>query len=185
MRVALPSTNRDERSAPVATHFGRTAVFTVINTETDEIELLEHEGGHGHDSSPPPVTIANANVDVVIAGDIGRGAVSRLQDAGIEVFRGADGTVDEALTQWEAGELEAVDPGDVHGHDHGDHDHDHGDHEHGHGHGDHEHGHGHGDHEHGHGHGDHEHGHEHESDEHEHNHGLHHGHGQGTDSDEN
>ncbi|MDR5656567.1 NifB/NifX family molybdenum-iron cluster-binding protein [Halodesulfurarchaeum sp. HSR-GB] len=178
MRVALPSTNRDERSAPVATHFGRTAVFTVVDTETEEIEFLEHEGGHGPNSSPPPVTIANADVDVVVAGDIGRGAVSRLQDAGIEVFRGAEGTVEEALAQWEAGELEAVDPGDVHGHDHGDHDHEHGDHEHGHGHG-------HGDHEHEHGHG-HDHSHEHESDDdHEHNHGLHHGHGQGTDSDEN
>ncbi|MFW6458986.1 MAG: NifB/NifX family molybdenum-iron cluster-binding protein, partial [Halodesulfurarchaeum sp.] len=136
MRIALPTDEDGGTGTLVSGHFGRTGGFTIVDTETDEAEFVSHAGGHGPNASPPPVTVTEAGADAVIAGDIGRGAVSRLREADITVYRGAKGTVAEALERWRAGELTEVGPEDVHGHDH--------DHEHGHGHGD---GHGH-DHEH-------------------------------------
>ncbi|MBS3760248.1 NifB/NifX family molybdenum-iron cluster-binding protein [Halodesulfurarchaeum sp.] len=162
MLVALPTSAEGTKAASVSSHFGRTDGFTLYDTDTDETDFLEHTGGRGRNASPPPVTITEADADVVIAGDIGRGAVSRLQKAGITVYRGAEGSVADALDQWREDALTEVDPADVHGHDHGHghdggHDHDHGDGGHGHGHEDDEHDHGHAHHEgegHGHGHDD-------------------------------
>ncbi len=160
MRIALPTDEGDDETAAVSGHFGRTDGFTIVDTDADETEFVPHTGGHGRNASPPPMTIIDADADLVIAGDIGRGAVSRLRDAGIPVHRGAEGTVADALSQWREDDLSEVDPGDVHGHGHGDdHDHGHGDdHHHDHDH-DHDHGHDH-THDHGHGH-DHAHGHDH------------------------
>ncbi|MDZ7849477.1 MAG: NifB/NifX family molybdenum-iron cluster-binding protein [Halodesulfurarchaeum sp.] len=147
MHIALPTGENGGKAAPVSEHFGRTAGFTIVDTETDESEFVAHTGGHGPDANPPPVTVADAGVEVVIAGNIGRGAVSRLRSAGATVYRGADGTVSEAIEQWRDGELDEVETADVHGHDHEhgydhEHEHDHG-HSHGDGHG-HDHGAGHG-----------------------------------------
>lgn len=136
MRIALPTSEDDEETATVSGHFGRTAGFTIVDTDSGDTEFVPNTGGHGSDGSPPPVTIIEAGADVVLAGNIGRKAVSRLQEADMVVYRGADGTVADALDQWRSDELTEVKPGgDGHGegHDHG--------HEHGHGEG-HDHGHG-------------------------------------------
>ena len=128
MRVAIPTTGDEGRAATVATHFGRTAGITVVDTETDETTFVPHEGGHGAGGNPPPFTIFETDASTVVAGDIGRGAVARLRDEGLTVYRGAEGTVAEALEQLAEDELTAVEPEDVHGHGEG--------HEHGHGHDD-------------------------------------------------
>lgn len=147
MLVALPTSAAGGTGASISMHFGRTEGFTLFDTDTDETEFVAHTGGHGPTGSPPPVTVSEAGADVVIAGNIGRGAVSRLQEAGITVYQGAEGTVEEALAQWRDGALAEVDPSDVHGHGN---DHDHGQgHNHGHGDG-HDHSHGDGEHDHDH-----------------------------------
>lgn len=142
MKVAVPTTEDDGQEASVSSHFGRTEGFTLVDTETGTTDFIAHSGGHGPDSNPPPFTVFETDAEAVLAGQIGRGAVSRLREKGITVFHGADGTVSEAITRWEAGELVEVEPEDVHGHgnhDHGPHGDDHG-HEHGHEKGDHDHG---------------------------------------------
>jgi predicted Fe-Mo cluster-binding NifX family protein len=148
MKIGVPTAGDGGLDAAIADHFGRAPVFTIVDTASEAIETVENRGHHQGGSSPPPVTLAEAGAEAVLAGQIGRGAVTRFEDRGIEVYRGASGSVQEAIDAWEAGELERVGPEDVHGHggghghDHGDdHDHDHGD-DHDHGHGD-DHGHSH------------------------------------------
>jgi len=135
MRVAVPTTEDAGQDASVSAHFGRTTGFTVVETETGATDFVAHEGGHGPDSNPPPFTVFETDAQVLLAGQIGRGAVTKLREKGITVFRGAEGTVAETIDRWEAGVLDEVEPGDVHGHGHHD-----GDHEHGHGSGSHDHG---------------------------------------------
>lgn len=129
MKIGVPTVGDGGVDAAIADHFGRAPVFTVVDTGSDAIETVENRGHHQGGSSPPPVTLAAAGAEVVLAGQIGRGAVTRFEDRGIEVYRGASGTVRDAIAAWEAGDLERVGPGDVHGHGHGEHghDHDHGD----------------------------------------------------------
>lgn len=140
MRLALPTAEDNGTSAQISAHFGRTNGFTLYETETGETDFVKHAAGRGPGESLPPTTVVESGADAVIAGNIGRGAVSRLRAADIAVYRGGEGTVEEAIAQWEADALEAVEPEDVHGHGHDD-DHDHG-HSHGPGEG-HNHGHGH------------------------------------------
>lgn len=140
MRVAIPSEDERGVDSPVDQHFGRAPVYTIVDTDTDAVETVENDSHHFGGSGHPPEIVADAGAEVVVAGGIGRGAVTRFEDRGIPVYRGATGTVAEAIEDWEADALEQVGPEDVHGHghDHGDHahdhNHDHGDQAHDHGH---------------------------------------------------
>lgn len=116
MKVGLPTAEQDGLDAAVAAHFGRARLFTIVDTETGTVETVENRGHHHEGSTPPPRTLAEAGAEVVLAGDIGRGAVTRFEDRGIEVYRGCSGTVRESIDEWEAGALERVGPEDVHGH---------------------------------------------------------------------
>lgn len=144
MRVAIPTEDERGLDSTVDQHFGRAPVYTILDTESDAVETVENDSHHFGGSGHPPEIVADAGVEVVLAGDIGRGAVSRFEDRGIPVFRGATGTVAEAIEDWEAAALEQVGPDDVHGHghEHGDHTHDH---DHSHDPGDHAHDHSHDD----------------------------------------
>lgn len=135
MRVGFPTAADPDLETTVSQHFGRAPTYTVVDLEAGTLESVENDGHQFGGSRHPPEIVADLGVDVVVAGDIGRGAVTRFEQRGIEVFRGASGTIEECLDQWEADELEAVGPDDVHGHGGGGHGHDH---QHGH---DHEHDH--------------------------------------------
>lgn len=128
MRIGLPTGEEPDLESPVAQHFGRAPRYIAVDLDSREFESAPNQGHHFGGDRHPPETLADLGVDVVLAGDIGRGAVTRFEQRGIEVYRGATGTVSESIQQWEAGDLEQVGPEDVHGHGHGDEDHH--DHEH-------------------------------------------------------
>lgn len=131
MKVGLPTHGEDGENAAIAEHFGRAPVFTILDTETGAVETVENRGEHHGGSGSPPVILAEAGAEVVLVGNIGRKAVTRFEDRGIAVYRGASGTVAEAVAAWEDGTLERVGPEDVHGHGEGHgHDHSHGEHDH-------------------------------------------------------
>ncbi len=116
-KVAIPT-----RSGNVDEHFGHCESFTIYTldgaknvTATDSF-------------TPPPAcgcksnlvgTLKEMGVSTLLAGNMGQGAVMKLQQAGIQVLRGAAGPVREVLQAWLDGTLK-----DnqilcaAHGHDH-------------------------------------------------------------------
>ncbi|MFW6265662.1 MAG: NifB/NifX family molybdenum-iron cluster-binding protein [Halanaeroarchaeum sp.] len=143
MYVCIPSLGDGGLEADVSAHFGRAPTFTVYDTDAETAHVVDNRGEHHGGHRSPPDAIADTGADVLVCGNLGRKAVDRFDDHGIDVYRGAEGTVAEALERWEAGDLDEAQPGDDCGHDHG-----HGG-GHGHGHGEgHDHGGGHGHHAH-------------------------------------
>lgn len=132
MRISVPSMGNNGLDERVGEHFGRVPTYTIVDTETDKVETIpntsEHMGGTGY----PPEIMVKAGVNVMVCGGLGRRAVSMFEELGIRVFVGANGTVRDAVQQYQSGALEeATDENACRQHafrqqDHGEHDHHHG-----------------------------------------------------------
>ena len=124
MKVAIPT-----HSGNVDNHFGHCEYFMVYTTnDNKEIineELVSSPNGCGCKSDIVS-TLAIMGVKVMLAGNIGGGAVNILSHNGIAVIRGCSGDVKNVLTEWLKGNIK--DNGELcaeHEH-HNDHNHQHG-----------------------------------------------------------
>lgn len=103
MKIALPS-----RQNQVDEHFGHCEYFTVF-TVNDKHEILSEETV----SSPANCgcksniaqTLAQMGVKMMLAGNMGQGAVNVLNSCGIDVLRGCTGDVKQVVKQWLTGTL--------------------------------------------------------------------------------
>lgn len=106
-------------------HFGHTEQFKLVEVENGQIvkEEIVHatDGGHGALAK----FLSDLNVEVLICGGIGAGAQNALAEAGIQLFGGVTGSVDDAVKAFLAGNLNYN--ADVrcehHEHEHGHHEH--------------------------------------------------------------
>lgn len=117
MKIALPS-----RQNLIDDHFGHCEYFTVYTVDKDCKEIISQEtipspSGCGCKSNIAQI-LAEMGVKIMLAGNMGEGAVNVLNNAGIEVYRGCSGDVKDVLLKWLDGSL--VDSGDsCHAHEHG------------------------------------------------------------------
>ena len=103
-------------------HFGRTETFKVYEVEDGRIVSSEVIGSDGVGHGALAGLLADRDIQVLICGGLGGGAMSALSEAGIEVCAGASGDADEAVEAYLRGDL--VNTGancDHHGHEDGDH----------------------------------------------------------------
>ena len=117
MKIALPS-----RGNQVDSHFGHCEYFTVftVDTTTKEItdsQVVSSPTGCGCKSNVAG-TLAEMGVKLMLAGNMGEGAVRVLNSSGIDVVRGCSGDIKAVALSWLQGTL--VDSGDCcHEHEHG------------------------------------------------------------------
>jgi len=108
MKIALPS-----RQNLIDDHFGHCEHYTIFtiddNKEIVAQEKLAAPAGCGCKSNIAQ-TLSEMGVEIMLAGNMGEGAVNVLKNAGIEVLRGCSGDVKETTLNWLNGSL--VDSGD-------------------------------------------------------------------------
>jgi len=117
MRIAVTSSGTDLK-AQVDPRFGRCLNFVIVDPETGEFEAIANEavaapGGAGIEAAQ---TLASNNVDKVVTGNVGPNAIRSLQAAGIEVYTGASGTVEDAVNAYKEGKLETAEGATVRAH---------------------------------------------------------------------
>ena len=122
MKIAVPVTADNV----IDSHFGHCeyyGIYTVSgNNEITESTRLDSPSGCGCKSNIASVLAADG-VEVMLAGGIGQGAVSVLNNYGIEVIRGCAGPAEKMVRQYINGQV--TDTGtncQMHSHHH-DHDH--------------------------------------------------------------
>lgn len=100
MKVAVPYDN-----GQVFPHFGKTEAFKYYNVENGTITPGDviGTGGTGHEALAS--LLAGNGVDLVICGGLGEGAMNALAESGIQVITGAEGSADDAVASWLAGDL--------------------------------------------------------------------------------
>ncbi|MBC7098859.1 NifB/NifX family molybdenum-iron cluster-binding protein [Candidatus Bipolaricaulota bacterium] len=114
MRVCVPSAGPGGLDDRVGEHFGRAPTYTIYDTETGEVEILENVSEHMGGTGLPGELLAQAGVDLVICSGLGRRAIDLLTRNGIEVHTGATGTVREAIEAWQSGRLSGAEACDRH-----------------------------------------------------------------------
>ncbi len=89
----------------VGEHFGRVPTFTVVNSETGEVEVLDNTSEHMGGAGLPADLLIGVGVDVVLCQGLGRRAIQMLSESGVSVCTGASGTVAEIVAAWKGGTL--------------------------------------------------------------------------------
>lgn len=90
----------------VSPHFGRAPTFTVYDTATKLVQVLENTSEHMGGSGKPPEELARNHVDVMLCSGLGPRAVRMFESYGIRVFAGATGTVHDAIDLFNEGILQ-------------------------------------------------------------------------------
>lgn len=115
MNVCVTSEGTDLDS-PVDPRFGRARYFILYDDESGEFQTVDNAqnlnaaSGAGVQAA---TNVGETGAEHVVTGHIGPRALKALQAAGIQVYVGAEGTVQEAIDAFLAGELEAADRADV------------------------------------------------------------------------
>lgn len=99
MKIALPSRNN-----VIDDHFGHCEFFTVLTVNKEEkiimdSQIVESPNGCGCKSNIAS-TLANMGVTLMLAGNMGNGAVNKLSHAGIGVVRGCSGEIKIVAQEW-------------------------------------------------------------------------------------
>ncbi len=118
MKIAITSQGK-ELTSPVDPRFGRAKYFIVLDTETgkftahDNAVNLQLAQGAGIQAGQ---AVVNLGVAAVITGNVGPKAFNVLKAGGVEIFTGANGTVQQAFDDYKQGRLKAVAQATVEGH---------------------------------------------------------------------
>ncbi len=112
---------RDDWDAPVDERFGRAAGFAVVELDDGKRNLLYLPNAQNRQAAQgagiqAAETVANTGAKVLLTGHVGPKAFRALKAAGIVMFTGIKGTVEDALRDYAAGKLAEAKDADVEGH---------------------------------------------------------------------
>jgi predicted Fe-Mo cluster-binding NifX family protein len=87
-------------------HFGHSENFKIYSVEEGQVKNSEVVGTNGSGHGALAGVLASMGVTALICGGIGGGARQALDEAGIEIYGGASGSADDAVTALLAGSLQ-------------------------------------------------------------------------------
>lgn len=114
IKIAVASENE-----MVTEHFGHCANFNIFEAKKNQIIKSESIPNPGHKPGFLPNFLNEMEVNVIISGGMGSGAIEIFEEKGIEVIVGASGTAKSAVDAYLQGSLKST--GSIcHGHEHHD-----------------------------------------------------------------
>lgn len=117
MNVCIPVLADRGLGSELSSHFGSAPTFIIVDTETGQHHAVENKNlHHTHGMCQPLSSLGGQEVDAIVAGGIGRGALDRLRAAGLDVYRSEYKTVGETIEALKGGKLSRVDPAGTCGH---------------------------------------------------------------------
>ncbi len=124
MKLCIPAMGQKGIEETVGQHFGKVPYYALYDTDTKETTVIENTSEHNGGVGLPPEIMDKEGVDIMLCGGLGQKAVLMFEQYGIDVFIGANGTIQDAISAWEDCKLtRATQNNSCSGHDH---DHDHG-----------------------------------------------------------
>lgn len=123
MRVCFPVMEHRGLESQVHGHFGSAPGFVVVDILTSEVtEINNSDQIHEHGACNPVAGLGGHQVDAIVVGGIGGGALQKLNRAGMRVFQAREGTISENIELFRVDGLPEYMPGHTcggHGHSHG------------------------------------------------------------------
>ncbi len=123
MKVCFPVDKNQGLASQVFGHFGSAPGFVVVDTVTSELTSINNSDQvHQHGACNPVAGLGGHQVDAIVVGGIGGGALHKLNSVGMRVFQAQSGTIAENIALLQADDLSEYKPGHTcggHGHSHG------------------------------------------------------------------
>jgi predicted Fe-Mo cluster-binding NifX family protein len=123
MKICFPVQENEGLASQVYGHFGSAPMFVVVNSDTGEITSINNSDQiHEHGACNPVAGLGGHQVDAIVVGGIGGGALHKLNKSGLRVFQSQQGTIDKNMELFKTDDLPEFMPGHTcggHGHDHG------------------------------------------------------------------
>ena len=117
MKLAIPT-----KGSVVDDHFGHCEAYSIISVDDTNtitgITMMPSPQGCGCKSNIIPV-LKEEGVEVMLAGNMGAGALNKIQSSGIKVVRGCSGNVKHVAEAYLKNELEDSGVGCNHHHEEG------------------------------------------------------------------
>lgn len=106
MKICFPVENSTGLESPVYGHFGSAPAFVIVDSENNEIKAVQNSNQHhAHGMCQPLKALGGEQVDAIVVGGIGAGALNRLKAMGIAVFQASARTVKENMSLFGEGKL--------------------------------------------------------------------------------
>ncbi|MFA6866174.1 MAG: NifB/NifX family molybdenum-iron cluster-binding protein [Clostridia bacterium] len=103
MRIAVACEGKT-----ITGHFGHCETFMYFDTDNGKVVNIEGVPNPGHRPGFLPKFLSENNVNVIISGGMGGGAVDLFNEYGIEVIIGSSGDAAAAVEAYLAGELKST-----------------------------------------------------------------------------
>ncbi|SHH55303.1 NifB/NifX family molybdenum-iron cluster-binding protein [Thermosipho atlanticus] len=109
MKIALPVVENRGANSLISEHFGHAPFFAFVKIDEGKIEInIEKNPLEEHNPGEIPEYLKNQGVNLIIVRGIGQRAISFFNQFGIEVIRGANGTVEKLIQQYLEGKLRNI-----------------------------------------------------------------------------
>lgn len=106
MKVCFAVQKDEGINSTVYNHFGSAPIFIMVDTELDKATPVDNKDkDHVHGACNPVMAIGGRNIDAVVVGGIGAGAIRGLNAQGITVYKSAAQSVKENLDLLKKGQL--------------------------------------------------------------------------------
>jgi predicted Fe-Mo cluster-binding NifX family protein len=106
MKICFAVEKDEGIDSAVYGHFGSAPVFVMVDTESGNPETVGNRDiVHVHGACNPIDAIGGRNVDAVVVGGIGAGALNRLNAEGIQVYAARAETVGQNIDLMKEGKL--------------------------------------------------------------------------------
>jgi len=112
VKICIPVDEDQGLASPVCLHFGSAPYFMIVNTDDDTCRAIPNRNEHhAHGMCQPLMAIQGEDIDGIIVGGIGMGALNKLLAAGIQVYQAQQATVALSVEAIKAGRLPVMSPG--------------------------------------------------------------------------
>lgn len=108
MKVCIPTLGKRGLEDSVSEHFGRAPTFTIVDSETMKVKVIENQSEHMGGIGKPPEHLAKEGVHVMLCSGLGPRAITMFEEFGIEVYVGAQGNVKNTIELWKFGKLQVA-----------------------------------------------------------------------------
>jgi predicted Fe-Mo cluster-binding NifX family protein len=106
MKICFPIQTNEGLSSTVYNHFGSAPLFLVVDTATNDIAVINNrDQNHVQGACNPTKALDGRQVDAIVVGGIGAGALTKLNQMGIRVHRAGAPTVAENIPVLTSGKL--------------------------------------------------------------------------------
>lgn len=111
MKIAFPVQEDIGIDSVVYGHFGSAPVFVIVDSATNVlVSVANRDQHHTHGACNPMRALDNQQVDAVVVGGIGGGALAGLNRMGIAVHRSLAATIKQNLALLDSGDLPVIGP---------------------------------------------------------------------------